>query len=109
LELVWSYILDFENAQNPFAERRVAIAQWKNLSSCIVEEHPALLEATRQFLNVGIKPKDALHVAAAIMGQAEYFLSTDDKLLHKLSSLSSIIAINPLNFIGVLDGHYHRH
>lgn len=27
LLLIWSYILDFENSQNPFAERQQAIAK----------------------------------------------------------------------------------
>jgi len=109
LELIWSYILDFENAQNPFTERRMAILHWKNLASTVVEESPALLETARQFLAVGIKPKDALHVAAAIIGKAEYFLSTDDRLLQKLSNHRSITAINPVHYIGVLDGNDHRH
>ncbi len=29
-ELVWSYILDYENNKNPFRERREQIAKWKN-------------------------------------------------------------------------------
>ena len=30
LKLIWSYMMDFENAQNPFAERRDSIKRWKN-------------------------------------------------------------------------------
>ncbi len=33
LQLVWSYILEFENLQNPFQARKQTIAQWKNLAS----------------------------------------------------------------------------
>ena len=29
LELVWSYILDYENLANPFEERRNVIQNWK--------------------------------------------------------------------------------
>ena len=29
LELVWSYILDYENLANPFEERRNIIQNWK--------------------------------------------------------------------------------
>ncbi|MCF7978331.1 MAG: hypothetical protein K9L82_09980 [Chromatiaceae bacterium] len=28
LELIWSYMLDLENEQNPFRERRMAIARY---------------------------------------------------------------------------------
>ncbi|CAN5408286.1 hypothetical protein BH10ACI1_BH10ACI1_21920 [soil metagenome] len=34
LNLVWSYILDFENEQSPFIERKISISKWKkNLPS----------------------------------------------------------------------------
>jgi hypothetical protein len=29
LELIWSDVLDFENNDNPFEERRIKIAEWK--------------------------------------------------------------------------------
>ena len=31
-ELVWSYILDYENSQNPFRERREQIIKWRTYS-----------------------------------------------------------------------------
>jgi predicted nucleic acid-binding protein len=103
LLLIWSYILDFENSQNPFAERQQAIAKWQYLASIDIDETTALLENARFFVASGIKPKDALHVACAIEGQADYFLSTDDKLLKKLATLNRITAMNPVDFIKVLD------
>jgi len=30
-ELVWSYILDYENAANPYYNRRQAIAKWRKI------------------------------------------------------------------------------
>lgn len=104
--LVWSYILDFENFQNPFAERKQAIAKWRNLASVDIEETASLLENAKFFVSLGIKPKDALHVACAIEGKAEYFLSTDDKLLKKLATQHQIKAINPVDFIKVLENDY---
>lgn len=99
LQLVWSYILDFENAQNPFDERKQTIAKWQALSSIDIEEGPLLLSNARFFVASGIKTKDALHVACAIEGNADYFLSTDDKLLKKLATLNQIAAMNPVDFI----------
>ncbi len=37
IELVWSYILDFENAQNPFEERKRVIEKWKNVAVTDIE------------------------------------------------------------------------
>ena len=103
LMLIWSYILDFENSQNPFVERKQAIAKWQNLASIDIEETPSLLVNAQFFVASGIKAKDALHVACAMEGQADYFLSTDDKLLKRLATLNRIVAMNPVDFIKVLD------
>lgn len=103
LQLVWSYMLDFENAQNPFAERRQAIAAWQALSFIDVAETGALLSKAQSIAAVGVKPKDALHVACAIQAGADYFLSTDLRLLKKLEPLGEITALNPISFIEVLD------
>lgn len=32
-ELVWSYILDYENSQNPFRERREQIIKWRTYAN----------------------------------------------------------------------------
>jgi predicted nucleic acid-binding protein len=109
LQLVWSYILEFENAQNPFHARKQTIAQWKNLASVLIPESSGLLAIARELLAKGIKPKDALHIASAIKGEADCFLSTDDKLLKKLVNISKIRAMNPVNFIGAVDEYDYRH
>ena len=106
LGLVWSYILDFENFQNPFVERKQAIAKWRNFANVDIEETALLLANAQFFVSLGIQPKDALHVACAIEGQADYFLSTDDKLLKKLVTQHQIIAMNPVDFIKVLENDY---
>lgn len=103
IRLVWSYILDFENAQNPFAERRQAIAGWRRLSSVEMTASPTVLTLARSLAGSGIKPKDALHAACAIEAKCDYFLSTDDRLLKRLTALSLIAAMNPVDFIKVLE------
>ncbi len=103
LELIWSYILDIENDQNPFIEKRVSIEKWRSIAIVDIEETENLLDTANRLVKHGIKAKDALHVASAIEGNAEYFITTDDKLLNTLQIISEIKAINPLNMIGVLD------
>ena len=105
IELVWSYILDIENDQNPFEEKRRAIEKWKNLAIVDIEETADLVEKANNLVTHGVKAKDALHVSSAIEGKADYFISTDDKLLKKLSVVDEIQAVNPLDIIGVIDEH----
>jgi len=103
IELVWSYILEIENSQNPHDERRIAIQKWKNLSTVIIVENSEVLANANQLLKFGIKPKDALHVASAVEGKADYFLTTDDKLLSGIDRSNFIDALNPVDYIKVLE------
>lgn len=43
LELIRSYVLDLENEQNPFNERKITIAKWKKFASADIEETENLL------------------------------------------------------------------
>lgn len=105
LELVWSYILDFENAQNPFSDRRTAIKKWIAFCAIDIVETPALIEKAKQLLAFGIKSKDALHIAAAVAANADYFLTTDDKLLNKTDLIKDVKLMNPIEFVKVLDNY----
>lgn len=64
-----------------------------------IEESPVLLDTARILLAQGIRANDALHVACAVEGQADYFPSTDDKLLKKLQAINIISALNPMDYI----------
>ncbi len=51
--------------------------------------------------NYGIK--DSLHVASALEGKTDYFLTTDDKLLSCTNRSNTIKALNPIGYIKVLE------
>ena len=50
-------------------------------------------------MTIGLKSKDALHIACAIEGKAEYFLTTDDKILKKGKHIKEIKIIDPIERI----------
>lgn len=105
-ELVWSYILDIENDQNPFEEKRSAIEKWKKLAVVDIEETETLKKRADSIVAYGVKAKDALHVSAAIEGNADFFITTDDRLLKKLSGVAKIQAVNPIDTVGEIDDHH---
>ena len=105
IELVWSYILDIENDHNPFPEKRRAIEKWKKYAAVDVAETAGLLERASKITIFGVKPKDALHVSSAIEGKSDYFMTTDDKLIKRLSEIQEIHVLSPLDMLGVLDEH----
>jgi predicted nucleic acid-binding protein len=99
IELAWSYILDFENAANPFEERRTTIGSWRTRSIADVAETPELLENAKSLVALGLQSKDALHVACAVAAGCDWFITTDDLLLKKLSRYTRILAADPTAFV----------
>lgn len=103
IELAWSYIIDYENQFNPFEERRNAIDKWKSHAIIDIVETSTIINNAGLIQNLGAKSKDALHVTCAVEAKCDYFLSTDDLLLKKLSDLDKIKALNPLSLIAILE------
>lgn len=99
LELAWSYMLDFENVANPFELRRIHIESWHRHAIADVSENPAILEQAEALARLGLRNKDALHVACAMAMRCDYFLTTDDRILHKAGSINAIAVSDPINFI----------
>jgi hypothetical protein len=98
-QLVWSYILDYENGRNPFPERRERIASWRRYAGVDVEESAELLSLGRALAGDGLKTIDALHVACAIIGRSDYFLTTDDGILRKAAMVQTIRLTDPIGFV----------
>jgi len=96
-DLVWSFMMDYEISFNPFLDRQIAIMNWKNIAILDVEPKEDILQKAIEINQKNIKKKDALHIACAIEGKCEYFLTTDKKILNK--NIKEIILINPIDFI----------
>jgi len=99
LQLVWSYILDYENNRNPYQERKVRISEWKKYSVEDIEEGSELLETAKLLNQKGLRKIDSLHVACAIFAKCEYFLTTDDRILQRSKQVSDIHIDDPIGFI----------
>jgi len=84
-------------------ERKEAIKEWKKLAVIDIEENEIILNKAKELMKIGLKSKDALHIACAIEGKAEYFLSTDDKILKKGKHIREIKIIDPIEFIKILE------
>ena len=99
LELVWSYMLDFENAANPFEERRTTISGWRQYATMDVEETVMILQRATILAGMGLKAKDALHLACAIAGACTYFVTTDDDILKRRQDVHDITVLDPTAFV----------
>ncbi len=98
-QLVWSYILDYENNQNPYQERKVRIKKWKEYAISDIEETSELIETASLLNQKGIQKIDSLHIACAILSKCEYFLTTDDEILRRAKQIDDINIDDPIGFI----------
>ena len=96
-KLVWSYIMEYENSNNPFDEKKRAIAPWRDIAQENVVESEKILLLSEQLVDRGIKTYDALHVACAVEAGCDYFLTTDKKLLN--TQIDEIKVVNPIQFV----------
>ena len=99
LELIWSYILDYENGKNPFQERKYRIKEWKKYAIADIEESPSLIQMANAINEKGISKIDSLHIACAIISKCDYFLTTDDKVLKLSTVVSEITVDDPIGFV----------
>ena len=105
LELVASYMLRFENEQNPYEIRRQAITEYIRNNTSVYIDHDKMEEVLKEatsIMETGIKKKDAIHVACAILAGCDCFLTTDIRLLKYKTN--KIIVETPVDFIQRLEG-----
>ena len=99
VQYVWSKALDYEISFNPFAKRKSSILWWKDEAAVYVEMTPDIIQRGEVIETLGIKPKDALHLASAEKANCDIFLTTDKGILKKLSVLGAMKVMNPIQFI----------
>ncbi len=107
VEYAWSDILTLEVSHNPSRQRRRRIMAWRHGAVVDVISDNAVLTRGRTFQTLGVKPKDALHLASAIEAGCDWFLTTDRGILKKVSEIGEMRVANPTNFIMAEDTHGH--
>lgn len=98
--LLWSFMIDYENSLNPHDDIREEIEMLSSLANEIISPDEFILNKAKEYESAGIKPRDAIHLACALKGGAEYFLTCDYKLIKKASEIKiNFKVINPLRFV----------
>ncbi len=104
IELVTSYVLFYENSQNPFEIRKNTIENFASEYETVYvskEKHENVIGLAEKMEKTGIKHKDACHIACAILANCDFFITTDYRLLKYKTDLIKII--NPTDFIKELE------
>ena len=99
VDYVWSKALDYEISFNPFPKRKTSILWWKSGAVEYVETTDEIIRRGEEIESLGVKPKDALHLASAESAGCDVFLTTDRGILRKVSALGGMRILNPIQFI----------
>ncbi len=98
-QLIWSYILDYENNRNPYQERKLRIKKWKRYANGDAEDSSVVIGTAKKLNKKGFHKIDSLYIACAIISNCEYFLTTDDHILKRAKLLNDIKIRDPIGFI----------
>lgn len=106
LELVTSYILNYENSNNRSIHKRDAIDKFmKEYSMFYVstKSEEIVTDYAQKIMKTGIKEKDAYYVACVVVAGCAFFITTDDRLLKYQDD--NINLITPGEFIRKMEGN----
>jgi predicted nucleic acid-binding protein len=97
LEWLGSEILDFELAQTSDPEKALRMSVLTRYAHSTIRVETAISEQALEWEKLGFDAYDALHLACAVKGDANVFLTTDDSLVTLARSFSDILCINVKN------------
>jgi len=99
--LMSSDALWFELNRNPHPVRREYALKVLAKSTSFVPTDGEVEKRARTFQGEGIKPLDALHLAAAVVGNADYFCTCDDRFLRRAKAVDTgqTKVVSPLELI----------
>jgi hypothetical protein len=108
IQLVNSSIIEFENARNPFPERKQFVEQvmksapiFQNYTERDIQRAQELVATCKLSLY------DARHVAVAETAQVDFFLTCDYDLVKKYQGTLNVMT--PVAFANYYDQHYEKH
>jgi len=100
IELVWSFMLEFENELNPFTERKGEIVLLSRLARHLIEPNQAIQVKAENLERNGIKGKDSVHLGCALVGGCSHFVTCDDRIIKRSAALDlRMVVCNPVGFI----------
>jgi predicted nucleic acid-binding protein len=105
IELLSSDALLFEIERNPNLTRQEYALEAISKAGSFVALTPPIEERARELHNLGLKPLDALHLASAEAGNADFLCTCDDRFLRRAREIRGLATkvISPVELIGELE------
>lgn len=114
--LLSSDILRFEVRAIPSVVKRKAVERLLEICSEHITESDEVLNLAESLENeCNLHGRDAIHIASAALGRAEFFLTCDEQVVRKSSVIEDILwakgyrlqVLNPVSFNDRVVGGYH--
>ena len=102
ITIIGSSTLLYENNRNPFAERKERVSSYLDIASKVIVVSDNVKTKAVLLERAGIDPIDALHLACAEAGEAEYFVTCDDNIIKKARKDQAMVQMavcGPLEFV----------
>jgi predicted nucleic acid-binding protein len=101
VEMVWSFMHQDESVLCPFPDRQLEAFRLATLCRVRIGPEQAIYKLAQSYVQQSdLSAKDAIHLACAICGGADVFLTCDDKLLKQAIRMGLTISVlNPVDFI----------
>jgi len=102
ISVIGSFALDYENARNPFDERRDMIQDLFSVSEEHVDYSIEIEERASDIEKMGIPAMDALHIACAETAGSDFFVTCDDILIRKVRTVHDKFKIDVVNLLDIV-------
>jgi predicted nucleic acid-binding protein len=101
IELLSSEALLYEGEQSPLPIRKEHTLAILEKAKSIINVAKKETRRAEKLMSFGLEPLDALHLALAESGNADYFCTCDDKLLKNAKRVGNLMVkvINPVELI----------
>lgn len=103
VQLIWSFILDYENSANLDETARETIKEWRTTCAEIIQLNEGILNMARRLSAMGFGKKDSLHLACARHGAVRYFITVDRGILKKENKVEGMEIVSPIQFLEHLE------
>ena len=97
VQLVRSPAHDIENERNPREDRRLATRLWLEAAERKLSPNKDAADRARELTARGFSPLDALHLAFAEQSAAQWFVTTDDRLLSRAQKYGDDLKVGVIN------------
>lgn len=94
---------DLENEQNPVGHRAAKVRSWLETIPLAALTDDLVKSRTNELMLLGFRNFDALHLASAESGQAQVFVTCDDRMQAAANRHSSVLNIRVVNPVDLVD------